>query len=84
MSYLRTVKTSSGAIAVQIVHSSSRGSRDTQHIGSAHGYIELEMLKAPAGQRLSAGQGVLDLGMDTGAPGGPLLSASRFRVLAGS
>jgi hypothetical protein len=70
--YLRTVKTSSGATAVQIVHSSHRGSRDIEHIGSAHDDVELELLKAAARQRLAAGRGVLDLGLDAGAPGGPL------------
>jgi len=66
------VKTSSGATAVQIVHSSRRGSRDIEHLGSAHDDVELELLKAAARQRLAAGQGVLDLSLDTGAPGGPL------------
>jgi Transposase DDE domain len=74
--YLRTVKTSSGATAVQIVHSSHRGSRDIEHIGSAHDDVELELLKAAARQRLAAGQGVLDLGLDAGAPGGPLAIVS--------
>jgi hypothetical protein len=32
----------------------------------------VELLKAAAQQRLAAGQGVLDLGLDAGAPGGPL------------
>ena len=77
--YLRTVKTSSGATAVQIVHSSRRGSRDIEHIGSAHDDVELELLQAAARQRLAAGQGVLDLGLDTGVPGGPLpISSSRM------
>ena len=70
--YLRTVKTSSGATAVQIVHSSHYGSRDIEHIGSAHDEAGLELLKAAARQRLAAGQGVLDLGLGAGAPGGPL------------
>jgi hypothetical protein len=70
--YLRTVKTSSGATAVQIVHSSHRVSRDIEHIGSAHDDVELELLKWAALQGLAAGQGVLELGRDTGAPGGPL------------
>jgi hypothetical protein len=70
--YLRTVRTSSGATAVQIVHSSHRGSRDIEHIGSAHDDAGLELLKAAARQRLAAGQGALDLGLDVGAPGGPL------------
>ena len=79
MPYVRTVKTASGATAVQIVHSSHRGSRDTGHIGSAHDDVELELLVAAARQRLAPGQGVLDLGLDTAAPGGPLpITASRM------
>jgi Transposase DDE domain len=76
--YVRTVKTTSGATAVQIVHSSRRGSRDIEHIGSAHDDAELELLKTAARQRLAAGQGELDLGLEAteparrGAGGGPL------------
>ena len=82
--YLRTVKTSSGATAVQIVHSSHRGSRDIEHIGSAHDDAGLELLKAAARQRLAAGQDVLDLGLDAGAPGGPLpIISSSMGCLAG-
>ncbi|GGU88418.1 IS1634 family transposase [Lentzea flava] len=80
MAYVRTVKTASGARAVQIVHSSRKGSRDIEHIGSAHDDVELELLKAAARQRLAVGQGELDLGLD--APpevGGPLpITASRM------
>jgi hypothetical protein len=47
--YVRTVKTASGATAVQIVYSSHRGSREIEHIGSAHDEVELELLKAAAG-----------------------------------
>src|SRR5215472_4793241 len=80
--YLRTVKTTSGARAVQIVYSSHRGSRDIEHIGSAHDDVELELLKAVARQRLAAGQGELDLGLDAGAPGGPLpITSTRMGVL---
>ena len=76
--YVRTVKTASGATAVQIVHSSRRGSRDIEHIGSANDDVELELLKAVARQRLAVGQGELDLGLDTAAAGGPLpIMASR-------
>jgi hypothetical protein len=76
------VRTSSGATAVQIVHSWHRGSRDIEHIGSAHDDVRLELLKAVAGQRLAAGQGELDLGLDTAAPGGPLpITASRMGCL---
>jgi hypothetical protein len=84
--YVRTVKTASGARAVQIVHSSRRGSRDIEHIGSAHDDVELELLKAVARQRLAAGQGELDLGLGSAAPaehgGGPLpITSSRMSYL---
>jgi hypothetical protein len=77
--YVRTVKTASGARAVQIVYSFHRGSREIEHIGSAHDDAELELLKAAARQRLAAGQGELDLGLAVGAPGGPLpITSSRM------
>ena len=80
MPYVRTVKTASGARAVQIVHSSHRGSRDIEHIGSAHDDAELEVLKAVARQRIAAGQAELDLGLDDGPEaGGPLpITSSRM------
>ena len=82
MPYVRTVKTASGATAVQIVYSSRRGSRDIEHIGSAHDDAGLELLKAAARQQLAAGQGELDLGLDAGAAGGPLpVTASRMSCL---
>jgi hypothetical protein len=77
VAYVRTVKTASGAIAVQIVYSSRRGSRSIEHLGSAHDDGELEALKAAARQRLAAGQGELDLGLPARASsGGPLEIAS--------
>jgi hypothetical protein len=84
--YVRTVKTASGATAVQIVHSSRRGSRDIEHIGSAHGETELEALKAAARQRMAGGQGELDLGLAPSAGGsGPLpITSSRMAHLADS
>jgi hypothetical protein len=65
--YLRTVKTSSSATAVQIVHSSRRGSREIEHLGSAHTAAEVEPLKAAGRQKLAAGQCELDLGLETDA-----------------
>jgi hypothetical protein len=41
--------------------------RDIEHIGSAHGDAELEVLKAAARYRLTAGQAELDLGLDFAA-----------------
>ncbi|MCK0438383.1 IS1634 family transposase [Gordonia alkaliphila] len=63
MAYVRTVKTASGARAVQIVHGSRKGSRSIEHIGSAHTDDEYAALKAVAARRLAAGQGELDLGI---------------------
>jgi hypothetical protein len=83
--YVRTVKTGSGATAVQIVYSSHRGSREIEHLGSAHDGAGVEVLKAAARQRLAAGQGELDLGLDTAAPSGPLpITSSRMGHLLGA
>jgi hypothetical protein len=70
--YVRTVKTASGARAVQIVYSSRRGARDIEHIGSAHDDIQLEVLKAVARQRMAPGQLELDFGPAGGASAGVL------------
>jgi hypothetical protein len=62
--YVRTVKTKSGATAVQVVWSSRRGSREIEHIRSAHDEAGLEALKAAARQQVAAGQLELGLGLD--------------------
>ena len=67
MAYVRTVRTASGARAVQIVHGSRRGARTIEHIGSAHDDLELEALKAAARQRLAGGQTELELGVGASA-----------------
>jgi hypothetical protein len=80
MVHVRTVKTASGARAVQIVYSNRAGKRRIEHIGSAHDDVELELLKTVARQRITADQGELDLGL-AGQPraGGPLpITASRM------
>jgi Transposase DDE domain len=56
VAYVRTVRTSSGAVAVQVVWKSRRGSREIEHLGSAHTAAEVEVLKAVAAQRIAAGQ----------------------------
>jgi len=91
VAYVRTVKTASGATAVQIVYSSCRGSRDIEHIGSAHDDVELELLKAAARQRMAGGQGELDLGLEATGParrgrgGGPLpITSTRMGRLTGA
>jgi hypothetical protein len=60
--YIRTVRTASKATAVQIVHSDRRGSRDIEHIGSAHTPEEVEALNAVVRPRLHAHQDTLDFG----------------------
>jgi hypothetical protein len=72
VAYARTVRTASGATAVQIVWSSPRGSRQIEHLGSARDADELAALKVVAAERIAAGQAELDLGLDSGAAAGPL------------
>lgn len=74
---MRTVKTSSGATAVQIVWSWRKGSRSIEHLGSAHDDVGLAALKAAAVERLAAGQTELDLGISGGVEPGtlPILSS---------
>jgi hypothetical protein len=69
--YIRTVKTASGAVAVQIVHANRRGAREIEHIGSAHTPDEVAVLRAAARQRLHANQDSLDFG--DGRPQGEAL-----------
>lgn len=85
MAYVRTVKTASGATAVQIVWSSRRGSRSIEHLGSAHDEGELAALKAAAAERLSAGQAVLDLGVagPTGTEPLPITSSQMTHLWDG-
>jgi hypothetical protein len=66
VTYVRTVRTASGATAVQIVYSKRRGARRMEHVASAHDERELEALKAAAAQRLADGQQELELGVDPG------------------
>jgi hypothetical protein len=86
VAYVRTVRTASGATAVQIVYSKRRGARRMEHVGSAHDERELEALKAAAAQRLAGGQQELELGMDPGeaaavGPGPLPIVASRMGYL---
>jgi hypothetical protein len=63
VAYVRTVRTSSGAVAVQVVWTSRRGSGDIEHFGSAHSDAEVEVLKAVAAQRIADGQDELPFGV---------------------
>jgi hypothetical protein len=77
VAFVRTVKTASKATAVQIVYSNRRGSRDIEHIGSAHSPQEVEALKAVARQRLHANQDSFDFG--DGRPEGEALPITSTR-----
>ena len=76
--YVRTVKTASGATAVQVVWSNRLGSRRMDHIGSAHTPEDVEILKAVAQQRLTEGQDELDFG--GGPPRGRALTIRGSRA----
>jgi hypothetical protein len=61
---------------VQIVWSTRYGSREIEHLGSAHDEAGLAALKATAAQRLAAGQAPLDLGLAGGSEAEPLPTTS--------
>jgi len=65
---------------VQIVYSRRMGSRRIEHIGSAHDDAQLELLKAAARQRMVAGQGELDLGLDAPPEAGGALPIASSRM----
>ena len=67
MAYIRTVRTASGATAVQLV-AKRRGRRwILEHFGSAHDEVELAELVAVARDRLEQLQPTLDLGIEVPA-----------------
>ena len=80
MAYVRTVKTASGATAVQIVYSARGGSLRLEHVGSAHDDAGLAALKAAAWQRIAGGQGELDLGLDVEGTGSAPLPITSSRM----
>ena len=59
-SFVRRVKTASGATAVQIVHKRGRVVQGIDHVGSAHDTDQLALLEEVARERLHAGQHVLE------------------------
>jgi len=67
---VRTVKTASEAVGVQIVWSKRGGRRELEHVGSAHDSVELAVLKHVAWQRIHAGQQAFDLDGGTPEAGG--------------
>ena len=67
-SFVRRVRTASGATAVQIVHKRGRVVLGIDHIGSAHDEGQLAMLLQTARARLNAGQQMLPI--EDGPTGG--------------
>ena len=57
VAYVRTVKTASGATAVQIVWSSRRGSRTIEHLGSAHDEAAVGGTQGRGGSAAGRGSG---------------------------
>ena len=60
--YIRTVRTQSGATAVQIIYSRASGKRTMDHVGSAHTDHELAVLMAQAQRIIDKDQYALDFG----------------------
>ncbi len=60
--FVRRVRTSSGAVAVQVVTKVRGQIVEVDHVGSAHTDAELGLLLEMAQERLRPGQGALDLG----------------------
>ena len=84
-SFVRRVKTASGATAVQIVHKRGRDVVGIDHIGSAHDDAALALLLHAARERRHAGQQALELDLDT-APaadrsGRPVVEATGSLIL---
>ena len=61
MTYVRKVRTASGAVAVQVVRKNRGRLEIVEHVGSAHTDAELGMLLDRARTRLEGDQGVLDI-----------------------
>jgi hypothetical protein len=66
--FVRKVRTSSGAVAVQVVTREGRRVVEVDHVGSAHTDADLELLLTAAQERLRPGQQALDLGSVERAP----------------
>lgn len=79
--YVRTVKTASGARAVQIVWSKRGGKPDLQQVGSAHTDADYEALRLKAREIIAEGQGELDLGLVVPPQGVVPITSSRMGVL---
>ena len=64
--FLRKVKTTSGAVAVQIVEKKHGQRRILEHLGSVHSEVELAALMLVGREKLAEGQPMLDFGDHSG------------------
>jgi hypothetical protein len=83
-SFVRRVRTASGATAVQIVHKRGRVVQGIDHIGSAHDADQVALLEEVARERLHAGQHVLEFdppATDRGGVGAAVVEATSARLL---
>lgn len=76
--FLRRVRTASGAVAVQIVEKVGRTNRVVEHVGTAHGAVELAALVQVANDHLHPDQGALDV-FATGSTRTAVIEAKRSR-----
>ena len=82
MAWIRRVRTTSGATAVQVAESVRGKRRIVHHLGSAHDEVELGLLVTRARELVAGiGQGELDLGLPVGVPGLSLLGKVSEPVL---
>lgn len=65
MTYVRKVRTASGAVAVQVARKNRGRVEIIEHVGSAHTDAELGVLLARARRIVDGEQGVLDLEVST-------------------
>lgn len=82
-SFVRKVRTASGATAVQIMHKRGRRVLGIDHIGSARTEAELALLQAIAHQRLHAGQDELPFEQVTGGRR-PAVGAGWYATVTGT
>ena len=79
-SYIRTVKTASGAIAVHVVFSERKSAKRMKHIGSAHSESELALCEL----RLNASSMVTNSQWTSARLHTPTGNRQRFHPAAGS
>ena len=83
MAHPRVLKRANGTRQVQISWGKTAGKRQVEYVGSGRTDEEVELLLVEAWERINAGQGVFDLGLEEGHRAGEPLEevGSRMAVL---